>query len=454
MTARGLDPTTPDPLAPGAPEPTGIRYGVLAFLCTLALLLYIDRVCIGQAEKSIRDELGLSKTAMSWVFTAFALAYCLFEVPTGHWGDRFGSRGVIARVVLWWSAFTALTGAAFGLGSLLAVRFLFGAGEAGALPNAARVVTRWFPPQDRGKARGAITTVALLGGAVAPVVAAALIDLVGWRLTFACFGLLGVAWAAGFYAWFRDDPADHPAVNAGELLLIGAAPERPAVPAAHAGIPWGFVLASPNVWLLGAIMTVSAILFYTQFQWLPTYLKEVRGQGEQASGWLTAAVMAAGAAGCVAGGLLSDAGPRWTGERRWARRLSGGGALLLAAVSLLGMRLADSAGAVSLCNAAALFFVQLSVPTWWAAVAEISGRHGAALWGLMNSLAGLGLMAATLLIGWFVDWRESAGYALPDRWAPVFDAIAVALVGGAACWLCVDATRSVVGEGPAEPAGP
>src|SRR5205085_11598845 len=152
------------PAAPPEQPPTRARFGVLAFLCTLALVLYLDRVCIGQAEKSIREELELTKSQMGFIATAFTLAYVLFEVPMGHWGDRYGSRGVIARIVVWWSAFTALTGAAWGFVPLLMVRFLFGAGEAGAFPNTARVVTRWFPAQDRGKVRGAITTTSLLGG--------------------------------------------------------------------------------------------------------------------------------------------------------------------------------------------------------------------------------------------------------------------------------------------------
>jgi MFS family permease len=432
--------------------PTRARYGVLAFLCTLALLLYVDRTCIGQAEQSIREELGLSKAEMAWVFAAFTLAYCLFEVPTGHWGDRFGSRGVLARVVLWWSAFTALTGAALGLGSLLAVRFLFGAGEAGALPNAARVVTRWFPPADRGRARGAITTATLVGGAAAPTLAALLIDLAGWRLAFGLFGALGVVWARLFYGWFRDAPADHPGVNAAELRLIGGA-DPPAAAGQPGPIPWAIVLASANVWLLGAVMTVSAVLFYTLFQWFPTYLKEALGQGELSSGLLTSAVMAGGAAGAVAGGLLADAVVRRAWDRRLGRRLCGGGALLLSALSAAGLRLADSAPAATACAAAALFFTQLAIPTWWAVVAEVSGRHGAALWGLMNSLAGLGLMAATVLTGWFVDYRAGLGYGLAERWGPVFAAVALGLAGGAACWLRVDPTRSAVepraGPGPA-----
>src|SRR5437667_3833548 len=96
------------PIALSQDSPTRARFGVLAFLCTLALVLYLDRVCIGQAEKSIREQLHLTKSQMGFIAMAFTLAYVLFEVPMGHWGDRYGSRGVIARIVLWCSAFTAL----------------------------------------------------------------------------------------------------------------------------------------------------------------------------------------------------------------------------------------------------------------------------------------------------------------------------------------------------------
>jgi MFS family permease len=425
------------------PPATRARYVVLLFLCTLALLLYIDRVCIGQAEKAISEELQLSKKQMGVVFAAFTVAYCLFEVPTGHWGDRFGSRGVIARIVLWWSAFTAATGAAMGFWTLTTMRFLFGAGEAGAFPNTARVVTRWFPAGDRGKARGAITTTSLIGGAAAPPIAAYLITLVGWRLTFVIFGLLGVVWAAIFYVWFRDDPAEHPAVNSAELKIIARGQDSHARQS-HPPIPWASVLTSPNVWLMGMIMTCGASVFYVLFNWYPTYLQEARHLSRVFSGWLTGLVMLGGALGCICGGWLADWVIRRTGERKWSRRLVGGVSLSVAAVFAALVPGCESAVTASCASALALFFLQLTIPTWWSVVAEISGPHGAALFGLMNSLGGLGAMSGPLAVGWVVETAQKQGLPPAEAWAPIFPGGAAVLSLGVVCWLFVDASRSVV----------
>lgn len=425
-------------------RPTWVRWGVLFCLATLALLLYVDRVCIGQAEESIRTEFGLTKAQMAWVLNAFTLAYCLFEVPTGHWGDRYGSRGVIARVVLWWSAFTALTGATMGLYSLVAVRFLFGAGEAGAFPNVARVITHWFPVRDQGKVRGVVTTVSLLGGAAAPIVAGYLIAWLGWRWTFAAFGAVGVVWSAGFYWWFVDSPAEHPQCNDAEVQLI--ADGKPAKPEGklHEPIPWSIVLTSLNTWLLGGVMICSATLFYTQFQWFPTYLKEARHESLTSAGWLTASMMIGAATGALSGGVVVDVLRRLGIQRKWARRLVGGGALFCSGMSMMTVPHADSALTATLCNAAAGFFTQLAVPTWWTAVSEISGKHGASMWGLMNSMGGLGVIATTTLVGRYVTAQEKLGVAPLDCWNPVFRGVGILLIVGAVFWLLVDATRSIV----------
>ena len=162
----------PNPSPPGE-RPTTVRLLVLGVLCLLTGVLYIDRICISQALPAIRKEFDLSPQQGAYVLMAFTLAYGLFEVPTGRWGDQIGPRRVLTRISLWWSAFTALTGACWNLWSLIIVRFLFGAGEAGALPNVARVVSRWFPPEERGRVQGIILAASLIGGAISPMLARA-----------------------------------------------------------------------------------------------------------------------------------------------------------------------------------------------------------------------------------------------------------------------------------------
>src|SRR3954471_14740769 len=115
---------------------TPVRTRGLVFAFTLAVVTYVDRICSSAAAPFIMEDLGLTVLQMSAVFSAFTLAYSLFEIPSGWLGDTRGPRRVLTRIVLWWSAFTMLTGAARGFQSLVTIRFLFGVGEAGAFPNA------------------------------------------------------------------------------------------------------------------------------------------------------------------------------------------------------------------------------------------------------------------------------------------------------------------------------
>src|SRR5215471_6843007 len=110
----------------GKLAPTAVRFGVLGFICSLSLLTYLDRVCIMRASEAIQGDLGLTKTQMGFVFSAFLLGYALFEVPGGWMGDRWGSRRVIAGIVLWWSVFTALSGCIPGFTSWSSGIYLFG----------------------------------------------------------------------------------------------------------------------------------------------------------------------------------------------------------------------------------------------------------------------------------------------------------------------------------------
>jgi sugar phosphate permease len=447
-----------------AQRPTRVRYGVMGYLCTLAFVLYIDRICIGQAGTAMKAELGLSNFQWGLVGVAFQIAYAVFEPTTGHWGDRFGSRRVLIRIVLWWSAFTALTGSVWKFSFepwpgvvvfnsfllLLAIRFLFGAGEAGALPNAARVIAHWFPPRKRGPSQALISTCAQIGGATAPAVAAYLIQspYVGWRWAFVIFGGLGVVWVWFFARGFRDDPATHPHVNDAERqYILGsravAGTAGPNAPDEHR-IPWRLVFANPNIWLLGVANSCTSFFSYMLFLWFPTYLKEGRGLNEITSGQLGSLPYLFGATGVLLGGFLGD----WLTARTGSRRLALGGmgtvGLLLAGTLVGSSVFADEPLVAVLLCSLGYFCSYIQLAAWWAAMGDVGGRHLGALFGLCNMIGLAGGAVSQVFLGSFADYMKALGFAGLSQWDPAFYLYGGVLMAGGLLWLFINPRRTVV----------
>lgn len=214
----------------------------------------------------MQEALNIGPVAWGWVTGMFTLAYAAFEVPSGALGDRLGPRKVLTRIVLWWSAFTSLTGMVSNYYLLLATRFLFGMGEAGAFPNAGVVISRWFPPRRRTSAWGVAMMASQIGGALTPFLVVPIQMRYGWRASFYVFGLIGAAWAAVWYRWFRDSPAEMPGISAQEIAEIGVTTRAP-----HA-LPWRRAIRSVNLW---CVMLMAGSYGYTLYffqSWLATYL--------------------------------------------------------------------------------------------------------------------------------------------------------------------------------------
>jgi MFS transporter, ACS family, glucarate transporter len=446
------------------PGPTRARYVVLGFLCSMAFVLYLDRVCISQALVPMQDEFGLTNTQTSYVLMAFTLAYGLFEIPTGRWGDRFGSRRVLTRIVLWWSLFTALTGGVWSftyevaswpvplvinsLVLLIAIRFLFGAGEAGAIPNAARILKHWFSSGERGRMQGLFQASMHVGGMVAPIVAAVIIKHAGWRWTFVAFGMIGVVWALLFYWWFRDHPAEHGAVNQAELQLIDAHVSTDS--AGHGSVPWGEALLHPNVWLLGVTVTMSAFNSYFFFSWYATYLQKARiWDGEpvsnEAAGWLAAIALAGATGGSLLGGWFSDLITRHASDRYRARRWLCLGSFFGAAAFLYGSVLVDHPLLSAFFCGLACLWMFTHLPTWWACSFEVSGRHTGSMFGLLNGIGIVGAMGSQYFFGAFVDWRAELGFEGRERWDPAFYASIALLITAGILWQFIR-QRPAIGE--------
>lgn len=421
-------------MSSSAPDrPSRARHVLVLWLCGLSSLLYLDRICMSQALKPIRDDLGLSKTEMGYALMSFTLAYGLFAIPAGRLGDTIGPRVVLTVLVGAWSVFTAATGLAWGLLALVAVRFLFGAAEAGAFPNAAKIMTRWYPLGERGRVQGVMLAFAQVGAVLAPVATAYLIEWTGWRVVFGLYGGLGALWVIGFWLWFRDDPACHRGVNEAELGEIrGALPPPPSDPGP---VPWRAVLTNRGIIVLAAIMVLGAFFTYFFYSWFPTYLIEARGVENRVAGWLNSLALAGSAVGMLVGGWLSDRITRRAPEPVRARRYTCMAAFLVAAGCMfLGTRCA-SALALALLWSAAMAAMHVQLPNWWSAIIPQAGRHTATLFGLTNGVGVFGAMASQGFVGWFADYQEKVrGLTGRAAWDPVFDLYVVVLIGGAVAW--------------------
>jgi sugar phosphate permease len=420
---------------PAGPESAGTpisraRWIVLAWLCALSGILYIDRICISAAITPIQADLGLTNTQMSYVLMAFTLAYGLFEIPTGRWGDRIGPHLVLTRISIWWSAFTVLTGFCTNLNSLIVVRFLFGAGEAGAFPNAARVVSRWFPTQERGRVQGILLAASQAGGALSPFVASWLILTVGWRAAFAAFGVLGFLWAFGFYRWFRDEPEEHPGVNSEELIHI----RRSTSPSdsQHAAVPWAAVFSNISVILLSLVMICASFNSYIYFSWFLKYLQAARGLDQSQAGLSSSVVLGCAALGTLAGGWSLDI----TGAAKSpsGRRLHGCSCFLIAAALLAAALLQEQVQLAVILTGLSCFFTQATQALWWSCAIQISGRHVGALFGLMNSAGVLGALSSQYLVGALADYFGAQGLSGRNQWDPIFIINCGVLCTAASLW--------------------
>jgi MFS transporter, ACS family, glucarate transporter len=410
-------------------RPTRARYGALGFTLVLAAIAYLDRVCISTAAPAIKADLRLTDGQMGYVFSAFTLAYAVMEVPAGWLADRFGSRLMLARVVIWWSAFTAITGLATGFVSLFLIRLLFGMGEAGTFPGISRVFARWLPAPTRGRAFGLAVMTGALGGAITQPLVVALLGLTTWRLGFPIFGGVGLVWAAAWFWWFRDDPHRHRGVNAGELQVIGTDP-----PATHPPVPWRRLARSGSLAAL-CVMYFGAIYgWYFYLTWLPTYLLEARGFNLRAVGWLAALPLVGIAIGVFSGGLLSDLLCRRWGLRA-GRRAPGLVGFPLAALAVLGALTTANPLAAAGLLALAAGLAALGVSPAWAACLDIAGRHAGTVTGAMNTFGNLGGALSPLVVGFCLDRWHS--YSAPLVTVACFYGVA------AAAWLGIDASRRI-----------
>ena len=378
------------------------RYWVALGMFLLALLLYIDRVCISVAQGDIAAELGFSDKAMGWVLSVFALGYALFQVPSGLLADRHGPRRILSGIVVFWSLLTALTGAAWNFVSMLFIRFFFGAGEAGAFPGMSRAVFSWMPMQERGLILGLNFSGSRLGAAFGLPLVAWLVDAFGWRQAFVWLGLAGIAWALVWWWQFRDRPEDHPRISEKELQYIResrqAGNEKGGQP-----LEAGQLLRSRNMWLAIGQYFCSNFTFFFALTWLFPHIKKEYQLENLAAGWYAVSPLLAGALGNWVGGLWVDRLLRkgqWNASRV---RPAATGFVLAAGGLLASMFMGTPLGAVFFLSIA-IFGADMTLPPSWALCVDIGKEHSGAVSGTMNMAGNLGAFLTALAFPYLTAW--------------------------------------------------
>lgn len=399
--------------------PTRTRYWVVVFALALAMIMYIQRVAISQAIGPIGEELDLDQAEKGMILAAFGLSYALFEIPMGLLGDKLGVRRVLSQLVLIWSGFTALTGAAWSLTSLWVIRFLFGAGEAGCFPNLTRMLSAWLPLRERVPAQAMMWAFGRWGGALAPPVAFFVIYHFGWRMGFVALALLGVAWVAAFWPWFRDDPAEHKGVNKPELEMLEAS--RTLVLHDH-GMPWYKLLLQKDIAFLGLQYFCFSYTWYFYVTWLPTWLQQARGLTPAIAATYAVIPLAMGGLGSIVSGFLPLSIPR-----KW---VAIGGFTATAILIAIIPGVPDVKLAMMLMGLAS-FCSDLTMPISWNTCVEIGKQYTATVSSTMNMLGNFAGFVAPAVSGYMLKYTN-------NDWSVVIYTMSGMALISAFCWFFLE----------------
>jgi sugar phosphate permease len=396
---------------------------VLAVLCLMYLVLYVDRVNIATVGPRMMAELDLTNAQFGLAVSAFSYPYALIQLFGGRIIDRLGARRMLIVCGVIVCATTVLTGFVGGIASLFALRLALGVGEGFAFPAATRAMATWLPPARWGFAQGLTHAAARLGNALTPPLLVGVMALVSWRGAFVVLGLASAIWVILWLLVARDDPHRHPGMTAADLDAL--APGRPSKKG-DASVSW---------WRLARrIAPVTAVDFcygwtlWVFLTWLPSFFFKNFNLDLAHSALFSGGVLLGGVVGDTVGGIASDWIYRRTGSLQAARRNLIIVGMLGAFVFLVPVMLTRDLTTVALCLSAAFFFSELVVAPIWAVPMDIAPQHAGTASGMMNFGFGVAGILSPLVFGVAIDMTGS--------WTiPFCSSLALLLVGSGLTFL-------------------
>lgn len=399
-----------------AVAPTKVRHSILAVTTLAAFLMYLDRICMSEIVKTatFRAEFPLTDDELSWVLSAFFWAYALGQVPAGWLSDRFGIRPLMTVFIVLWSAFTALTGFATGLWTLLLTRVGCGLAEAGAYPASSSLLRQWSVWGKRGVASSIVSLGGRLGGAAAPLLTMLIIAQMGnWRWAGWMYGAVGLLFAWAFWRIYRESPQQHPLSNEAERALLAEGRPVHADATQSYRFPWKALLHSKNLWYMCGAQFWTNVGWAFLATWMPRYLKETLQLTDEASGTLSTVSLVIGLGGMMFGGFFADACVRWLGLKQGRLVPLAGTRFLAAFMFILAIQTTNPWLLVPALGLVA-FFTDAGLPAVWATMQDLGGRYTAPVFGWANMWGNIGAALSPVFIAQINkhldanhDWHEA-----------------------------------------------
>jgi MFS family permease len=370
---------------------------VLAMLCLMYFITYVDRVNVSTAAAAFKQELSLSNTQVGFVFSAFAYPYLVFQIVGGWFSDRFGARRTLFICGIVWAGATILTGFATGLLSMIAARVLLGLGEGATFPAATRAMSHWTAPSQRGFVQGITHAFARIGNAITPPVVAWLMVVLTWRGSFFVLGVASFAWTIVWLFYFRDNPKDHARITQPELQVLPAYADGKA----RKPVPWAK--------LTRRMLPVTLVYFcygwtlWLFLSWIPLYFLQKYSMDLKHSAVFASGVFFAGVVGDTVGGVLSDWLLKRTGSRNVARRNLVVVGMLGALLSLLPLLFVQDLVVAAISLSLGFFFAELTIGPMWAIPMDIAPEYSGTASGLMNVGSAFAAIVSPVVAGWIID---------------------------------------------------
>ena len=396
-------------------RPTLKRFHILALIFVSVVINYMDRTNISVAAAAMSDELALSAVQMGYIFSAFAWTYSVLQMPGGIVVDLVRVRVLYPFLLVAWSLATLMQGLVSSFGALIGCRMAIGVFEAPTYPCNNKIVTNWFPQQERASAIAVYTSGQFIGLALLIPVLVLIQNQFGWRGLFIASGLVGFVWAAVWYALYRE-PYEHPSVNQAELAHIadpdihgdpGSAASRGDAPPTLAVSDFVAVFSNRKLWgiYIGKFCLGGTLIFF--LTWFPTYLVEYRGLGFVQSGFLASVPFLAAFLGVLVSGVTSDYLVRRGVSNEFARKAPIVTGMVLT-TCIVGANYTDNTLWVITFLSIAFFGNGLSSIAW-VFVSLLSPRRLIGLvGGCFNFVSSLSAIVVPIVIGYLVDEGDFA----------------------------------------------